>query len=65
MRIRTAVAATAIAALTVLGGAGAAAAAGPGPAGGHDRGNSIVNSEFVSTWIKDSFNTVVIFGDNI
>lgn len=63
MRIRTAVAATALAALTLLGSAGAAAANDRG--GDHDRGNSIVNSDFVSTWIKDSFNTVVVFGDNI
>ncbi|MFD3519999.1 hypothetical protein [Streptomyces sp. NPDC058653] len=62
MRIRTAVAATALAALAVLGSAGAAAAGGQG---GHDRGNSIVNSEFVATWIHDSFNTAVIFGDNL
>lgn len=61
MRIRTAVAATALAALTLLGSAGTAAA---NERGEHD-GNSIVNSEFVSTWIKDSFNTVVVFGDNI
>ncbi|MET9556219.1 hypothetical protein [Streptomyces sp. NPDC006645] len=62
MRIRTAVAATALAALTLLGSAGAAAA---NERGGQHDGNSIVNSDFVSTWIKDSFNTVVVFGDNI
>ncbi|WP_405608004.1 hypothetical protein OG292_02195 [Streptomyces sp. NBC_01511] len=61
MRIRTAVAATALAALTLLGSAGAAAAQ---ERGGHD-GNSAVNSDFVNTWIHDSFNTVVVFGDNI
>lgn len=62
MRIRTAVAATALAALTLLGSAGAAAANERGE--GHD-GNSAVNSNFINTWIHDSFNTVVIFGDNI
>ncbi|GGJ91620.1 hypothetical protein GCM10011583_23780 [Streptomyces camponoticapitis] len=63
MRIRTAVAASALAALAVLGSAGAAAAGERGE--GHDRGNSIVNSEFVATWINDSFNTAIIFGDNL
>lgn len=63
MRIRTAVAATALAALTLLGSAGAAAA--QGPADRHDGGNYGVNSDFVSTWINDSFNTVVVFGDNL
>ncbi|MEV6423081.1 hypothetical protein [Streptomyces sp. NPDC051662] len=56
MRIRTAVAAAALAALAVLGGAGAASAA----SWEHDgRGEGID----VSTWIKESFNTVVIFGE--
>ncbi|MFE2496868.1 hypothetical protein ACWC0A_15815 [Streptomyces scopuliridis] len=56
MRIRTAVAAAALAAMAVLGGAGAASAAG----WEHDgRGEAFD----VDTWIKDSFNTVVIFGD--
>ncbi|WP_405792264.1 hypothetical protein [Streptomyces sp. NBC_01506] len=66
MRIRTAVAATALAALTLLGSAGAAAA---NERGGHDGGNSIdhsiVNSEFTATWIEDSFNTIIVFGNNI
>ncbi|MFE2037147.1 hypothetical protein ACFXBB_28645 [Streptomyces scopuliridis] len=56
MRIRTAVAAAALAAMAVLGGAGAASATG----WEHDgRGETFD----VDTWIKDSFNTVVIFGD--
>ncbi|MFE4367417.1 hypothetical protein ACFRMN_04015 [Streptomyces sp. NPDC056835] len=56
MRIRTAVAAAALAAMAVLGGAGAASAA----SWEHDgRGESFD----VSTWIKESFNTVVIFGE--
>ncbi|WP_330172375.1 hypothetical protein OG875_01485 [Streptomyces sp. NBC_01498] len=63
MRIRTAVAATALAAVTLLGGAGAATAMTPGS--GPHGGNYGVNSEFVSTWIKNSFNTIVVFGDNI
>ncbi|MFC8824087.1 hypothetical protein ACFT9I_01865 [Streptomyces sp. NPDC057137] len=62
MRIRTAVAATALAALTLLGSAGAASA---NERGGEHDGNSIVNSDFVATWIHDSFNTVIVFGDNI
>ncbi|MFJ9028279.1 hypothetical protein ACIRQP_07095 [Streptomyces sp. NPDC102274] len=61
MRIRTAVAAAALAALAVLGGAGAAAAAGTGHDGwGGERRSHDVD---IDTWIKESFNTVVIFGD--
>jgi hypothetical protein len=69
MRIRTAVAATALAALAVLGGAGAATAAGPDD---HDGGTNLVDSNIITTWVTDSFNGisksfnttyVVVFGD--
>lgn len=60
MRLRTTVAATALAALTILGSAGAATA---NERGGEHDGNSIVNSEIVNTWIQDSFNTIVVFGN--
>lgn len=59
MRLRTTVAATALAALTLLGSASAASA---DERGGHD-GTNIVNSEIVNTWIEDSFNTIVVFGN--
>ncbi|MEC4021112.1 hypothetical protein QMK28_33800, partial [Streptomyces sp. H27-D2] len=59
MRMRTAIATAALAALVVLGGAGTATA------GGHDShstSNTWINHSIV-TDIDDSFNTVVVFGD--
>ncbi|WP_329038019.1 hypothetical protein OIE71_31235 [Streptomyces sp. NBC_01725] len=60
MRLRTTVAATALAALTLLGSASAATA---GERGGEHDGTNIVNSEIVTTWIEDSFNTIIVFGN--
>ncbi|MFE3247545.1 hypothetical protein [Streptomyces sp. NPDC059209] len=60
MRLRTTVAATALAALTLLGSASAASA---GERGEEHDGNNIVNSEIVNTWIEDSFNTIIVFGN--
>ncbi|WP_326610920.1 hypothetical protein OIE62_24670 [Streptomyces scopuliridis] len=56
MRIRTAVAAAALAAMAVLGSAGAASAA----SWEHDGRGEFID---IDSRIKNSFNTVVIFGD--
>ncbi|MFE4534880.1 hypothetical protein ACFRKB_07325 [Streptomyces scopuliridis] len=59
MRIRTAVAAAALAAMAVLGSAGAASASSWEHDGRHD-GREFID---IDSKIKNSFNTVVIFGD--